>query len=90
MKIKGQQGEFGWLRQGEPVPKRQIEIGEGERLEVQLVRVLGNGKTNGEMIMDFFMPGMLTLEWEQGKTLGEIKRLEGAEEETSAQMHLLS
>ena len=69
MKIKGQQGEFGWVRIGEPYPKRQVEIGEGERLEVQLVRLLDNGKTNREMILDFFMSGVLTLEWEQGKTL---------------------
>lgn len=71
MKIKGQHGEFGWLGTGEPVPKRQIEIGEGERLEVQLVRLLADGKTSREMIIDFFMPGVLTLDWEQGKTLEE-------------------
>jgi len=68
VKIKGEHGEFGRLPGGEPIPKRQIEIGEGERLELQLVRLLDNGRAR-EMIIDFFIPGVLTLEWEQEATL---------------------
>lgn len=68
MKIKGQHGEFGRLPSGEPIPKRQIEIGEDERLELQLVRRL-DGNPVREMVIDFFMPGVLTVEWEQGATL---------------------
>jgi len=65
MKIKGQHGEFGWLSRGEPLPIRQIELEEGERLEIYLKRKDGGR----EPVIDFFSPGLLTLRWESGGRL---------------------
>lgn len=69
MKIIGQHGEFGWIGSKEcpqPVPQRQIEIEEHERISVCV-----KDKLTGEEkeILGYFMPGVLTLQWEQGAKL---------------------
>ena len=71
MKIKGQHGEFGWAGPPEfpqPVSKRQIEIDENERLSVKV-----KNKETGEEeeVMGFFMPGVLTLDWDNGARIDE-------------------
>jgi len=69
MKMIGQHGEFGWLEkkgvQGS-VSIREIEVEENERLAI-VVRDKNTGKE--EEIMGFFLPGVLHLEWEGGRTL---------------------
>lgn len=67
MKIKGQHGEFGWAGAGHyPVPKRQIEIERGERIKIVVVQ---GGKERG--VMDFFIPGVLTVDWEADAKIEE-------------------
>lgn len=63
MKIRGQDGEFEYLR---PAVKRQIEIGEGEQVSVK-VKDAQTGE-EGE-VLNYFIPGVLTLEWRSGTTL---------------------
>lgn len=69
MLIVGQHGEFGQLRNGEPVPRRQIQIEDDERLSIRV-----RDKNTGEEreVMGFFMPGVLTLEWEQGQQFSDL------------------
>lgn len=66
VEILGQHGEFGWTGTGDaihPVPKRKIEIEENERLRI----ILKDTKTGKEReLMGFFLPGVLTVEWEMG------------------------
>lgn len=69
MKIIGQHGEFGWIGPPEcpqPVPQRQIEIDENERISVRV-----KNKVTGEEkeVIGYFMPGVLTLQWERGTKL---------------------
>lgn len=48
----------------------QIEVEEGERVRVVLIKT-GSGITHvgGEEIIAYFMPGVLTLMWNQGGVL---------------------
>jgi len=62
MKVKGQHGEFGWVRSPipQPVSMRQVEIEENERISIRVMNKL-TGKE--EEILGYFMPGVLTLSW---------------------------
>lgn len=63
MKVKGQHGEFDYLH---PAIKQQIEVAEGERISI---RVKSNQVSGEYEILDYFIPGVLTLEWRPGTTL---------------------
>jgi hypothetical protein len=50
------------------VTRRRIEIEQGERISIRVMDRKTEPPKEEEIIV-YFMPGVLTLEWEQGKTL---------------------
>ena len=66
MRILGQHGEL-WEEETKLSAKRKIEIEEGERLEIWVVQ---DGKKAD--IIDFFVPGVLAVEWERGARLWKV------------------
>ncbi|MBA7631311.1 hypothetical protein ES703_38841 [subsurface metagenome] len=69
MKIKGQHGEFGWAEtphSHHPVPKRKVEIEEGER-----IKIMAGQQGKEQEVMDFFIPGVLTVDWEADAKIEE-------------------
>ena len=63
MKKKGEHGEYGYMPDGRPNARRKIKVEPGERLHITVL-TRGMGEKQGEVVLSYFVPGVLTVDWE--------------------------